>query len=100
MSAVAVPERARLTLPELFADSRVMAARQVRKNLRRETDALEFWTKVLNIGTMPVLVAISGLGLAVLKSRRKPRLDTTRRPPPRRSPPRTEIPAPTEAALT
>jgi ABC-2 type transport system permease protein len=35
MSAVAIPERRRLTLGETLADSRVMAARQVRKNLRR-----------------------------------------------------------------
>jgi ABC transporter DrrB family efflux protein len=33
----ATPERARLTLGETFADSRVMAARQLRKILRRQT---------------------------------------------------------------
>jgi ABC transporter DrrB family efflux protein len=33
----AVPERRRLTLSETLADSRVMAARQLRKNLRRPT---------------------------------------------------------------
>jgi ABC transporter DrrB family efflux protein len=33
----AAPERRRLTLPETIADSRVMAARQLRKNLRRPT---------------------------------------------------------------
>jgi ABC-type uncharacterized transport system involved in gliding motility auxiliary subunit/ABC-type transport system involved in cytochrome c biogenesis permease component len=45
--------------------------KQVRKNLRRETDALEFWTKVINIAAMPIVVALSGLALAVVKSRRR-----------------------------
>jgi ABC-type uncharacterized transport system involved in gliding motility auxiliary subunit/ABC-type transport system involved in multi-copper enzyme maturation permease subunit len=45
--------------------------KQVRKNLRRDTDALEFWTKVGNIATMPALVAFSGLGLAAIKTRRR-----------------------------
>jgi len=45
--------------------------KQVRKNLRRETDALEFWTKLINIGVMPIAVALSGLVLAVVKSRRR-----------------------------
>jgi ABC-type uncharacterized transport system involved in gliding motility auxiliary subunit len=48
--------------------------KQVRKNLRRETDALEFWTKVVNIGAMPIAVALLGLVLAVVKgTRRAPR---------------------------
>src|SRR6267154_1968292 len=45
--------------------------KQVRKNLRRETDALEFWTKVINISAMPIVVALSGLVLAVVKARRR-----------------------------
>ncbi len=45
--------------------------KQVRKNLQRDTQALEFWTKVGNIATMPALVAFSGLGLAAIKTRRK-----------------------------
>ena len=45
--------------------------KQVRKNLRKDTDALEFQTKVINIGTMPALVALSGLFLAILKSKRR-----------------------------
>jgi ABC-type uncharacterized transport system involved in gliding motility auxiliary subunit len=45
--------------------------KQVRKNLRRETDALEFWTKVINIAAMPIFVALSGLVLAVVKSRHR-----------------------------
>jgi ABC-type uncharacterized transport system involved in gliding motility auxiliary subunit/ABC-type transport system involved in cytochrome c biogenesis permease component len=59
--------------------------KQVRKNLRRETDALEFWTKVVNIGAMPSAVAISGLVLAVVKGRRRaPRANTET---PKRCPP-------------
>ena len=42
----------------------------LRKNLRVETDALEFWTKVINIGLVPLLVALAGLGLALAKRRR------------------------------
>ncbi|PWU18460.1 MAG: hypothetical protein C5B50_09055 [Verrucomicrobia bacterium] len=45
--------------------------KQVRKNLREDTDALEFWTKVGNIGTVPTLVAMSGLGLAIIRNRRR-----------------------------
>jgi len=52
--------------------------KQVRKNLRMDTEALEFKTKVVNIGAMPLVVALSGLGLAVFR---------TRRPPGRRRPP-------------
>jgi len=42
----------------------------LRKNLRVETDTLEFWTKVVNIGLVPLLVALAGLGLALAKRRR------------------------------
>ena len=38
--------------------------KDLRKNLRIETDALEFWTKVVNIGLVPLLVALAGLVLA------------------------------------
>ncbi len=37
MSASVIPERSRLSLTETLADSRVMAERQLRKNLRRPT---------------------------------------------------------------
>jgi ABC-type uncharacterized transport system involved in gliding motility auxiliary subunit/ABC-type transport system involved in cytochrome c biogenesis permease component len=46
--------------------------KQVRKNLRKDTDALEFRTKIFNIGAMPLAVAMSGLGLAGIKIRRRP----------------------------
>jgi ABC-type uncharacterized transport system involved in gliding motility auxiliary subunit len=42
----------------------------VRKKLAKDTDALEFWTKVANIGVVPALVAITGVVLAVVKRKR------------------------------
>jgi len=45
--------------------------KQVRTNLRKDTDSLEFRAKVINIGAMPVLVAMSGLGLAVIRTKRR-----------------------------
>ena len=47
-----------------------LALKELRKNLRVETDALEFWTKVLNIGLVPLLVALAGLALAIARRRR------------------------------
>ena len=44
--------------------------KEVRKNLRVETDTLQFWTKVVNIGLIPLLVALTGLALAFAKRRR------------------------------
>jgi ABC-type uncharacterized transport system involved in gliding motility auxiliary subunit len=44
--------------------------KEVRKNLRVDTDRLEFWTKVVNIGLVPLLVALAGLALAFAKRRR------------------------------
>ena len=44
--------------------------KETRKKLRKETDSLEFWTKVMNIGAMPVLVAASGVVLAFYKRKR------------------------------
>ena len=51
------------------AEARI-ALKQLRKNLRVETDALQFWTKVVNIGLVPLLVALAGLVLALGKRRR------------------------------
>jgi len=45
--------------------------KEVRKNLRKDTEALEFKTKVINIGAMPLVVAFSGLGLAMVRTRRR-----------------------------
>ncbi len=47
-----------------------IALKEERKKLRKETDGLEFWTKVINIAAMPVAVAFAGLALAVVKRKR------------------------------
>jgi len=44
--------------------------KDVRRNLRVETDALEFWTKVINIGLVPLLIILLGISLALAKRRR------------------------------
>jgi ABC-type uncharacterized transport system involved in gliding motility auxiliary subunit len=43
--------------------------KELRRNLRQETDSLEFWTKVVNIGTMPLLVIV--LGGVIAATRKK-----------------------------
>jgi SMC interacting uncharacterized protein involved in chromosome segregation len=45
--------------------------KELRKNLRVETDTLEFWTKVFNIGLVPFLVALAGIILALSRRRRQ-----------------------------
>ena len=44
--------------------------KELRKNLRVESEALQFWTKVVNIGMVPLLVTLLGLGLALARRRR------------------------------
>lgn len=44
--------------------------KEVRRNLREDVDRLQFWTKVANIGLVPLLVAIAGLILAFAQRRR------------------------------
>jgi ABC-type uncharacterized transport system involved in gliding motility auxiliary subunit len=44
--------------------------KELRRNLRRETDSLELWTKVINIGAVPLLVALFGIGVALTRRRR------------------------------
>jgi ABC-type uncharacterized transport system involved in gliding motility auxiliary subunit len=48
-----------------------LALKELRKRLRVETDTLEFWTKVINIALVPLLVALAGLGLALARRRRQ-----------------------------
>src|SRR5215467_4416991 len=48
--------------------------KEVRRELRAESDALQFWTKVMNIALMPLLVTIAGIAFAVLRRRRAPAL--------------------------
>ena len=45
--------------------------KEVRKNLRRDSEALVFYTKLVNIGLMPLLVALAGLGIAMVRRRRQ-----------------------------
>ena len=49
-----------------------LALKEVRRELRADSEALQFWTKVLNIALMPLLVALAGIGLAILRRRRMP----------------------------
>jgi ABC-type uncharacterized transport system involved in gliding motility auxiliary subunit/ABC-type transport system involved in multi-copper enzyme maturation permease subunit len=59
-------EKYQQTLVEVGKD-----LKQVRKNLRKDTDALEFRTKIINIGAMPAMVTMSGFGLAAIKIKRR-----------------------------
>ena len=43
--------------------------KELRKNLRQDAEALVFWTKVVNIAFMPLLVALLGLLVALLRRR-------------------------------
>ncbi len=47
-----------------------LALKEVRKNLRHDAESLVFWTKVANIALMPLLVALFGIGIALLRRRR------------------------------
>ena len=44
--------------------------KEVRKNMRQDAEALVFFTKVLNIALMPILVALFGIGVALIRRRR------------------------------
>ncbi|MEO5863381.1 MAG: Gldg family protein [Burkholderiales bacterium] len=44
--------------------------KELRKSLRIDSDSLEFWTKLINVGAMPLLVALAGIALAMIKRRR------------------------------
>lgn len=44
--------------------------KEVRKTLRQDVEALQFWTKVVNIAAMPLLVTLFGLAFAGLRRRR------------------------------
>jgi gliding motility-associatede transport system auxiliary component len=45
--------------------------RQVRHELHKNIENLESWTKFINIGLMPILVAVGGIGVAVHRQRRR-----------------------------
>jgi ABC-type uncharacterized transport system involved in gliding motility auxiliary subunit len=44
--------------------------KELRKTLRQDAEALQFWTKVVNIALMPLLVALFGIGYALVRRRR------------------------------
>ncbi len=44
--------------------------KEVRKTLRRDAESVVFWTKLVNIALMPLLVALAGLAVALLRRRR------------------------------
>ncbi|MFN0304793.1 MAG: Gldg family protein [Burkholderiales bacterium] len=44
--------------------------KDVRRDLRADSEALQFWTKVLNIAFMPIIVTIAGILIGLLKRRR------------------------------
>ena len=49
-----------------------LALKEVRRELRADSEALQFWTKVLNIAMMPALIALVGIVLAIVRRRRVP----------------------------
>jgi ABC-type uncharacterized transport system involved in gliding motility auxiliary subunit len=46
-----------------------LALKEVRKNLRQDAEALVYWTKLVNIALMPLLVALFGLLFAFLRKK-------------------------------
>lgn len=44
--------------------------KDVRRDLRADSEALQFWTKVLNIALIPILLVVLGLVLAMLRRRK------------------------------
>jgi len=45
--------------------------KELRKNLRQDAEALVFWTKVLNIALMPLLVVVAGLAVFFIRKRKQ-----------------------------
>ena len=45
--------------------------KELRKNLRQDAEALVFWTKVVNIALVPLLVVLMGLAVFFIKRRRQ-----------------------------
>lgn len=70
---------AQILTPEQQAEldsfkKRVLSTRkelkELRKDLRQDAEALQFWTKVANIVVVPALVALFGIGVAIARQRR------------------------------
>jgi hypothetical protein len=51
-----------------------IALKDLRKQLRADSEALEFWTKLVNIALMPLLVALAGIFWAFYRKRRTVKL--------------------------
>jgi ABC-type uncharacterized transport system involved in gliding motility auxiliary subunit len=51
------------------AETRI-ALKEVRRNLRQDAEGLVFWTKVANIALMPLLVALFGVMVALIRRRK------------------------------
>jgi hypothetical protein len=45
--------------------------KELRKNLRQDAESLVFWTKLLNIGLMPLLVVLAGLAVLLIRRRKQ-----------------------------
>jgi ABC-type uncharacterized transport system involved in gliding motility auxiliary subunit len=45
--------------------------KELRKNLRQDAEALVFWTKLLNIALMPLLVVLAGLAVFLFKRKQQ-----------------------------
>jgi len=45
--------------------------KSLRKDLRAESEALQFWAKLINIALIPLLLVLSGLFLYILRNRRQ-----------------------------
>jgi hypothetical protein len=47
--------------------------KDLRKNLRQDSERMVFLTKIANIALMPLLVALLGIGIALLRRRQQAR---------------------------
>ena len=47
------------------------ALKELRKNLRQDSEALVFFTKLLNIALMPLLVVLAGLAVFLVRRRKQ-----------------------------
>ncbi len=43
--------------------------KELRRDLRQDSESLQFWTKVVNIGAMPLLIVLIGAGIALSRRR-------------------------------
>lgn len=63
-------QQAELNHFRLRASETRNALKAVRRDLRADSEALQFWTKVVNIGLIPALIILFGLALAVLRKKK------------------------------